>query len=61
MNLLARRYEQLVELDEHIAFYTNELELLSRQDDACQRLQTIPGFAYQAVQSTGGRRDPSAV
>ena len=43
-NLLARRYEQLVELDKHIAFYTNELELLSQQDDACQRLQTIPGF-----------------
>lgn len=43
-NLLARRYEQLVELDEHIAFYTKELELLSQQDDACQRLQTIPGF-----------------
>ena len=43
-NLLARRYEQLVELDKHIAFYTKELELLSQQDDACQRLQTIPGF-----------------
>ena len=43
-NLLARRYEQLVELDEHIAFYTKELELFSRQDDACQRLQTVPGF-----------------
>jgi transposase len=43
-NLLMRRYEQLAELDEHIVFYTNELELLSRQDDACQRLQTIPGF-----------------
>ncbi len=43
-NLLVRRYEQLTELDEHIAFYTNELEILSRQDDACQRLQTIPGF-----------------
>jgi transposase len=43
-NLLSRRYEQLVELDEHIAFYTKELELLSKQDDACQRLQTIPGF-----------------
>ncbi len=43
-NLLARRYEQLAELDEHIAFYTNELEILSRQDDSCQRLQTIPGF-----------------
>jgi len=43
-NLLARRYEQLVELDEHIDFYTNELEILSQQDDSCQRLQTIPGF-----------------
>ena len=43
-NLLARRYEQLVELDEHIDFYTNELEILSKQDDSCQRLQTIPGF-----------------
>jgi transposase len=43
-NLLARRYEQLVELDEHIHFYTNELEILTQQDDSCQRLQTIPGF-----------------
>jgi transposase len=42
--LLARRYDQLVELDEHIAFYTQELEQLARQDEACQRLQTIPGF-----------------
>ena len=43
-NLLARRHEQLVELDEHIHYYTNELEILSQQDDSCQRLQTIPGF-----------------
>jgi len=43
-NLLARRYGQLVEIDEHVAFYTKELELLSKQDDACERLQTIPGF-----------------
>lgn len=43
-NLLSRRYEQLVELEEHIAFYTKELELISQQDAACQRLQTIPGF-----------------
>ena len=43
-NLLARRYEQLVALDDHIAFYTKELELLFQQDNACQRLQTIPGF-----------------
>lgn len=43
-NLLARRYEQLIELDKNIAFYTKELELLSQQDEAFQRLQTIPGF-----------------
>jgi transposase len=43
-NLLARRYEQLAEIEGHIAFYTAELELLSRQDNACQRLQAVPGF-----------------
>jgi len=43
-NLLARRYEQLVELDGHIDFFTHELEIQSRQDDACQRLQEIPGY-----------------
>ena len=43
-NLLTRRYQQLVELDEHIVFYSKELERLSQQDEACQRLQTIPGF-----------------
>lgn len=42
--LLARRYQQLTELDEHIAYYKECLEKLARQDDACQRLQTIPGF-----------------
>jgi transposase len=43
-HLLARRYEQLIELDGHIGFYTHELEIQSRQDDACQRLQEIPGY-----------------
>ena len=43
-NLLARRYEQLVELDGHIDFFTNQLEIQSRNDDACQRLQEIPGY-----------------
>jgi transposase len=42
--LLARRYDQLVELDGHIAFYTHELEIQSQQDDSCKRLQEIPGF-----------------
>ncbi len=42
--LLARRYEQLVELDAHIEFYTGKLEKQGQNDEACQRLQTIPGF-----------------
>jgi transposase len=43
-NLLSRSYQQLTELDEHIAAYTQELETLSRRDDACQCLRTIPGY-----------------
>ena len=42
--LLARRYSQLIELDGHIKFYTQKLEQYAQQDEACQRLQTIPGF-----------------
>jgi transposase len=42
--LLAQGYKQLQELDGHIDFYTQELVYQSQQDDACQRLQTIPGF-----------------
>ena len=42
--LLARRYEQLQELEVHIAHYTSELEQLARREEPCQRLQTIPGF-----------------
>jgi len=43
-HLLSRRYDQLAELDNHIEFYTDQLERLGREDEACQRLQTIPGF-----------------
>ena len=42
--LLARRYEQLVELDDHINFYTHEMEVQSRSTEACQRLQEVPGY-----------------
>lgn len=42
--LLSHSYNQLVELDANIDFYTEELQLLSQQDEACQRLQTVPGF-----------------
>lgn len=43
-HLLARRYDQLVELDNHIEFYAGKLEKQAQNDEACQRLQTIPGF-----------------
>lgn len=42
--LLSRRYEQLVEIDSHIDFYTKELEHQSKHDDSCKRLQEIPGY-----------------
>jgi len=42
--LLAQSYRQLQELDEHIEFYTQEMKRHSQQNEACQRLQTIPGF-----------------
>jgi len=42
--LLAEGYQQLRALDEHIATYDTEVVQHSRQDDACQRLRTIPGF-----------------
>jgi transposase len=42
--LLANGYQRLQELDRHIDAYTAELERHSQEEDACQRLQTIPGF-----------------
>jgi transposase len=42
--LLAECYEQLQELDRHIDKYTKEMTRHSREDEACQRLQTIPGY-----------------
>lgn len=42
--LLARGYQQLCELDEHIAFYTAEIQHHAREQAAVQRLQTVPGF-----------------
>jgi len=43
--LLARRYDQLVELDNHIEFYTDELEKIGQEDEACLSLP-VP-FAVQ--------------
>ena len=42
--LLAEGYQQLKELDRHIASYTQELERQAQQHDECRRLQTIPGY-----------------
>jgi transposase len=42
--LLARSYRQLQSLDADIDFYTEEMMRHAREDDACQRLQTIPSF-----------------
>jgi transposase len=42
--LLAESYARLQGLDAHIAFYDAEIACHSKQDDACRRLQTIPGY-----------------
>lgn len=42
--LLAQGYQQLQELDCHIETYTAELKRQSQQEEACRRLQTIPGY-----------------
>ena len=42
--LLMQSYQQLQMLDEQIDAYTREVTRLSHQNEACQRLQSIPGF-----------------
>lgn len=42
--LLAACYQQLKEIDAHIEFYTQALKRHARDNEAVQRLQTIPGF-----------------
>lgn len=42
--LLAHSYHHLHDLDGQIDFYTKELSLYSQQNEACQRLETIPGY-----------------
>jgi len=68
--LLAQGYQQLQELDEHIDCYTRELQAQCQQDEACGRLQTIPGYgpiiasAFRSVVGNGSAyrrgRDVSA-
>jgi transposase len=42
--LLSRRYDQLIQLDTDLEFYTTQLTEQAAQSLAIQRLQTIPGF-----------------
>ena len=42
--LLSESFARLQAFDSHIIFYTEEVERQSKQDEACVRLQTIPGF-----------------
>lgn len=42
--LLAQGYRQLCELDAHLKAYTAQLTGQAQHSEACQRLQTIPGF-----------------
>ncbi len=42
--LLSLSYQQLQAIDDYIAVYTQELKRHSQENEACQRLQTIPGY-----------------
>jgi transposase len=52
--LLAQGYHQLLELDAHIDGYGEELKRYSAQSEACQRLQTIPGFGPVVASAFAG-------
>lgn len=41
--LLKRHYQKLIELRDHLDFYTQKINELSKSEE-CQRLQTIPGY-----------------
>jgi transposase len=68
--LLADGYRQLQEIDAHIEFYTGVLKEHARDNEAVERLQTVPGFgpivasAFHAFvgngQAFGKGRDLSA-
>lgn len=42
--LLARGYEQRIEIEAHIDYYTHQVEAHSRQNASVRRLQTLPGY-----------------
>lgn len=42
--LLRQRYDQLIQLDSDIEFYTSQLTAQAAQNESIKQLQTIPGF-----------------
>jgi len=42
--LLQQKYQQLQELDEHMAYFTQKMDEQAKQNEVIKRLQTIPGF-----------------
>ena len=52
--LLAQSYRQLRQLDALIDTHGEELKRYSRQNEACQRLQTIPGFGPVVASAFAG-------
>jgi transposase len=52
--LLAQSYQQLQELDAHLDVHGEELKRYSHQSEACQRLQTIPGYGPVVASAFSG-------
>lgn len=42
--LLARQFYRLLELDKELAWYSEQLELRTKESEECKRLMKIPGF-----------------
>jgi transposase len=42
--LLWESYQHLLSLNEHIDYYNQKIKMYSQQNEACKRLQSIPGF-----------------
>lgn len=59
--VLDKLWQQIVELDRRIEECTTEIEMLARDEAACQRLMTIPGIgvltATALVAAVGNGRD----
>ena len=44
--LLHRQYRRFLELDEELAWYTRQVEQAAKEDEACRRLEEIPGIGW---------------